>query len=442
MRARPKQANYLQKFKVAEPVKQEYGENGRRLTTTNIRDSSPVQTSGGPNNRQRAGPAGISNITSKASRGGSAPSSSSSTVGNASASSFGGGGGGGGGGDIKQYIDLDDVPDGLPLSPRWMSKKTISYYQGDDNPPDDNYWAPSSSSKAATHAALGPVPVPAPQRAPPPRAIPKQAFQPMRPHLHDDDDNNDGRDEYRRDYKDDGRNERDDAGYRDSPRGEGSRGGDSRGGSRGSRGGSRQMHFDDYGDDRDAAQSKVAPRRHTPGAAYRDTHQPPDLKTYASSHKAHARAYDNDDDDDDEWGDDSLRRDTPPSDRYDSYESAHFGGGNSKGPSVSSYRDAPAPRQSEAASSKHSPAPPRPPAPLHIQPQAPSLPCEMRHAPPLPSAASSDFTPAEQLYFSKQPRSVEYRPYTLEQYRMIKPKDYVEIANIRPGAVLPGQRGG
>ena len=430
MRARPKQANYLQKFKEAEPVKQEYGENGRRLTTTSIRDSSPVQTSGGPRNRSRGIPAGISNTSSKgAGKGASASSSSSTmaTMGNASVNSSSGGGG-----DIKQYIDLDDVPDGLPLSPRWMSKKTISYYQGDDNPPDDNYWAPSSSSKVATHAALGPLSAPAPatKRAPPPRAIPKQAFQPMRPHL--DDNTGDGGDggaeyEYRREYKDDGLSERDDEGYRDS-----------RGNSRGdSRGDSRRTQFDD--DDSDqagAAQSKAASRRAASGAAYRDTREAQGVKNYGCSHKTQGRGFDDNDDDDEEWGDDSLRRDSPPSDRYeryDSYESAHLGGGYSKSPPVATYRDVPAPRQIDAPSSKRSPAPPRPPAPLHIQAQAPSLPCEMKHAPPLPS---SDFTPAEQLYFSRQPRSVEYRPYTLEQYRMIKPKDYVEIANIRPGAVL------
>lgn len=33
----------------------------------------------------------------------------------------------------------------------------------------------------------------------------------------------------------------------------------------------------------------------------------------------------------------------------------------------------------------------------------------------------------DQLYFSKQPRAVEYKPYTLGQYKQIKPKEYVEI---------------
>lgn len=28
---------------------------------------------------------------------------------------------------------------------------------------------------------------------------------------------------------------------------------------------------------------------------------------------------------------------------------------------------------------------------------------------------------------------VHFRPYTLKQYKMIKPKEYVEIGNIKPG---------
>lgn len=39
----------------------------------------------------------------------------------------------------------------------------------------------------------------------------------------------------------------------------------------------------------------------------------------------------------------------------------------------------------------------------------------------------------KKLFFSKAPRKVEYKPYTLEQYKLIKPKEYVEISNIKPG---------
>lgn len=42
-------------------------------------------------------------------------------------------------------------------------------------------------------------------------------------------------------------------------------------------------------------------------------------------------------------------------------------------------------------------------------------------------------TPQEQLYFSKEPRPVHFRPYSLEQYRATKPQAYVEISNLKPG---------
>ena len=29
-----------------------------------------------------------------------------------------------------------------------------------------------------------------------------------------------------------------------------------------------------------------------------------------------------------------------------------------------------------------------------------------------------------------------FRPYTIQQYKLIKPKDYVEISNIKPGMIL------
>lgn len=40
-----------------------------------------------------------------------------------------------------------------------------------------------------------------------------------------------------------------------------------------------------------------------------------------------------------------------------------------------------------------------------------------RDAPALPCEA---MTPKEKLYFSKEPREVEYKPYTLSQYKLIK----------------------
>ena len=49
----------------------------------------------------------------------------------------------------------------------------------------------------------------------------------------------------------------------------------------------------------------------------------------------------------------------------------------------------------------------------------PSLPCEVY---PSKSAVSSTTSPKSQLYYSKQPRDVDYKPYTLEQYKLITPK--------------------
>lgn len=53
----------------------------------------------------------------------------------------------------------------------------------------------------------------------------------------------------------------------------------------------------------------------------------------------------------------------------------------------------------------------------------PSFPCESH------SSESEDAS----LFYSKQPRQVDFKPYTLGQYRMIKPKDYQEIAALKPG---------
>ncbi len=60
--------------------------------------------------------------------------------------------------------------------------------------------------------------------------------------------------------------------------------------------------------------------------------------------------------------------------------------------------------------------------------EIPALPCEIS----LSSGVSSNMGPKEQLYFSKLPREVEYKPYTLEQYKLIKPKEYVEISKMKP----------
>lgn len=60
--------------------------------------------------------------------------------------------------------------------------------------------------------------------------------------------------------------------------------------------------------------------------------------------------------------------------------------------------------------------------------EIPALPCEIS----LSSGVSSNVGPKDQLYFSKLPREVEYKPYTLEQYKLIKPAEYVEISKMKP----------
>ena len=80
----------------------------------------------------------------------------------------------------------------------------------------------------------------------------------------------------------------------------------------------------------------------------------------------------------------------------------------------------------------------QPPQPLRAssQPDRGAAPSRLSFdgPPKLPYEASAasrqperEMTEKEQLYFSKQPRAVDYKPYTLGQYKQIKPKDYVEI---------------
>eukprot|EP01033_Poteriospumella_lacustris_P001653 gene1653-1205_t len=44
----------------------------------------------------------------------------------------------------------------------------------------------------------------------------------------------------------------------------------------------------------------------------------------------------------------------------------------------------------------------------------------------------SHLTDQERLFYTKQPRHVEFKPYTLQQYKMIKPKEYVELGKLKP----------
>ncbi|KAJ1413073.1 hypothetical protein B484DRAFT_172185 [Ochromonadaceae sp. CCMP2298] len=55
--------------------------------------------------------------------------------------------------------------------------------------------------------------------------------------------------------------------------------------------------------------------------------------------------------------------------------------------------------------------------------------------PPLPYESDSRDSKKQQdsIYFSKKPRPVDFKPYTMKQYKLIQPKEYVEISNIKPG---------
>ena len=55
----------------------------------------------------------------------------------------------------------------------------------------------------------------------------------------------------------------------------------------------------------------------------------------------------------------------------------------------------------------------------------PALPCET-------DSSRAELSPKDKLAYSRQPREVEYKPYTLQQYKIIKPKEYVEICNLKP----------
>ena len=42
---------------------------------------------------------------------------------------------------------------------------------------------------------------------------------------------------------------------------------------------------------------------------------------------------------------------------------------------------------------------------------------------------------SEILAFSRKPRPVQFKPYTLQQYKLIKPKEYIEYPKLQPGMI-------
>lgn len=64
----------------------------------------------------------------------------------------------------------------------------------------------------------------------------------------------------------------------------------------------------------------------------------------------------------------------------------------------------------------------------------PPLPCERPINRPKDQSpkSPSHLTDQDRLFYTKQPRHVEFKPYTLQQYKMIKPKEYVELGKLKP----------
>lgn len=69
---------------------------------------------------------------------------------------------------------------------------------------------------------------------------------------------------------------------------------------------------------------------------------------------------------------------------------------------------------------------------ISVSSPPPPLPCEKPVYEAKMSPPQRVITEQDKLFFTKQPRNVEYKPYTLKQYQLIKPKEYVEIGNIKP----------
>jgi len=174
MRQRPKQASYSDRLNRdavggLKPAGVEYDKK-----TGRVRDPSPIAVGGkivrGVNNLSEAGRKGKHEES---------PSSSAGVPGAV----------------IKQYKSLDDVPDGLPESPKWGTtwvprSVAVSPRAGDRDDDDDNYWI-STVSKSSPPARGAPAPPPAQYRgdlspreeaghysSEQPR-IPRQAHQPM-----------------------------------------------------------------------------------------------------------------------------------------------------------------------------------------------------------------------------------------------------------------------
>jgi hypothetical protein len=122
-----------------------------------------------------------------------------------------------------------------------------------------------------------------------------------------------------------------------------------------------------------------------------------------------------DDDEDDGWDEDSIpgKRDTPPNlskgDVYDSYdhdEDYPYGSARGHKKESSGYGARLPPSYPVPQDKFSGPGGRHPRAAMKIDKEAPPLPVEMKHIPPPPNR---DLPPKEKLYFSREPRNVEYK---------------------------------
>jgi hypothetical protein len=76
---------------------------------------------------------------------------------------------------------------------------------------------------------------------------------------------------------------------------------------------------------------------------------------------------------------------------------------------------------------------------VKIKPTSDDFSCNI-DAPPLPyeifNQQDDEKLKEGSLYFSRKPRNIDYKPYTIEQYKQIKPKEYVELGKLKPGMIF------
>lgn len=407
MRQRPKQSNYLEKFKDVkgeEVGKSGYDKDGRRKqqAPSRNRDPSPiVDVRTGKNVR---GTNKVSTNKSSAQEESTLPSS------------------GFHGAVVKQYKNLDDVPDGLPESPRWGTSwvprsVAVSPRADYDEEDDENYWTTTVSPAKAP-----PVRVPQTyqsyQSQLSPREemgyrehdkIPLQSYRPMRPMPSEEEATYGDRRSIppgrvdsrssvgRRDANDTNSPEN---GYSDQNGYSDKNGGYS----------SSHNHNTGYSHSNKPSHNEAKESSnymHSPARAGSIRHQDHNLPP-----RDHNRPPSRDDD----WEEDSPDdRDPPPANVYDSYEryvdDYESEGANIRGHGYGQMPPA-YPRAADLSNKQfHKPSVAiardhEKQRVMKIEQDAPPLPSEMKF---VPSAPRDCVPPREKLYFSRQPRNIDYK---------------------------------